>query len=325
VLVAAVLAPAIARAETVAIVVGGEPGRYEQVTGAIESWLEEKGKSIVTNALPKQQVDKLVDCMSSDAEEACARPIVVSAGVDNVLFTHIVVERQPTGDDVTLSASLFDRTGSRVSSDRRKCVVPCRVDMITTTTQELIGTLWRLSGKDVGTLNITSTPPGATVTIDGQDVGKTPLEYRVEAGPRQVELALAGHATEAKFVDVAADAVIPIDVVLVAKPDGGPVTTSKPAWRENLPWIVIGSGGALFATGVVLFFLDEDQPGPMEDREPTYTDTILPATVFGVLGAGAIATGIYLYMRDKREGASGPVVEVDGRGGATIGWRGSFR
>lgn len=45
-----------------------------------------------------------------------------------------------------------------------------------------------------GTLTINSTPAGATVLVDGQAIGQTPLEAKaVPAGPHQVVLRLAGH------------------------------------------------------------------------------------------------------------------------------------
>jgi hypothetical protein len=58
----------------------------------------------------------------------------------------------------------------------------------------------------VGTLEITSTPPGATVRIDNEAVGTTPLTLsRVRAGTRTVRIEHEGFARWSRAVLVPAD------------------------------------------------------------------------------------------------------------------------
>jgi serine/threonine-protein kinase len=59
-----------------------------------------------------------------------------------------------------------------------------------------------------GTLTITTTPPGATVVLDGKQLdGKTPLEVSVSAAQEHlVRVSLAGHVDDAKTVEVASGA-----------------------------------------------------------------------------------------------------------------------
>jgi hypothetical protein len=51
-------------------------------------------------------------------------------------------------------------------------------------------------------VSVTSQPAGANVWINGKERGRTPLQARIESGPAQVVLVLAGHASAT--VDVTA-------------------------------------------------------------------------------------------------------------------------
>ncbi len=55
-----------------------------------------------------------------------------------------------------------------------------------------------------GALNITSTPAGASVVVDGSARGVTPLSLTLPLGAHSVEVALAGYTGASKSVDVAA-------------------------------------------------------------------------------------------------------------------------
>jgi hypothetical protein len=59
----------------------------------------------------------------------------------------------------------------------------------------------------VGRLTITTSPPGADVTVDDQSVGKTPLEKSVlvSIGHRRVTTSMPGRLPVTRYVDVAAD------------------------------------------------------------------------------------------------------------------------
>jgi hypothetical protein len=54
-------------------------------------------------------------------------------------------------------------------------------------------------------LFLQSEPPGATVCLDGQDRGKTPLTLPFEYyGTRKLELRLRGHKVEETYIEVSA-------------------------------------------------------------------------------------------------------------------------
>ena len=59
----------------------------------------------------------------------------------------------------------------------------------------------------VGHLTITTSPPGAEVTVDDQPIGRTPFDRSllVSIGRRKVVASMAGRAPVSRYVDVAAD------------------------------------------------------------------------------------------------------------------------
>ncbi|MBI4614336.1 MAG: protein kinase [Planctomycetes bacterium] len=84
--------------------------------------------------------------------------------------------------------------------------------------------LYRAAGP--GTLLVESDPPGAVVRVDGRERGRTPLRVRVwPPGATLVELAVAGHAGEARVVEVPAAGSAALEVRL--SPLTGAVTVTS--------------------------------------------------------------------------------------------------
>ena len=89
--------------------------------------------------------------------------------------------------------------------------------------------------------------------------------------------------------------------------------------RRLLPYGLMGAGGAMLLTGLVMIAVDEDA-NPMGAQSPRIRDTATGGTVLGLAGAAALGAGIYLWRRDRQ---SAPVAAV-GSDGGYIGWAGRF-
>jgi hypothetical protein len=120
----------------------------------------------------------------------------------------------------------------------------------------------------VGHVSVTTVPTGADVAVDDQPVGRTPLDDRVlvSVGRRKVTATLAGHLPASRYVEVAADDNVSVNLELPAT-----------------------SAGAAPLKAVT-----EPSVAPTEKSEaprPGATLLIVGWVATGVLAAGAITTG----------------------------------
>lgn len=78
-------------------------------------------------------------------------------------------------------------------------------------------------------VTLTSRPAGASILIDGQEVGETPATLELEAGERRIELTLAGHNAWRDTVRVRPDEPLALDEVRLQQADGRVQLVSRPA------------------------------------------------------------------------------------------------
>jgi ferric-dicitrate binding protein FerR (iron transport regulator)/TolA-binding protein len=92
---------------------------------------------------------------------------------------------------------------------------------------------WALAGRreqgpDGARLLVESTPPGATVSLDGEPVGRTPVSWIARPGYGRLEALLDGHAPIVEEVDLRAGDVVERRYTLtVAATDAGPPETDE--------------------------------------------------------------------------------------------------
>jgi plastocyanin len=317
-------APRVARAEGIGLVVAGEPGKAPYVTDAIAPWLGDHGHEVKLGLLPDPDLKKLVDCFLLD-DEACARPIIAAAaaGLPRVAFIMIQVDRDAAGNDaVTLTGWLFVADGAVRAAERRQCDA-CRLDALGQAATGLITAMMTATDAGTATLSLTSSPPGATVAVDGAPVGATPTTYQVAAGTHQVTFTLDGHTPVTHDVTITVGEVKTLDAPLAPAGPGAGKGGRGPS--RTLPYALIGGGAAALLAGVVLVVMDEDVPGPGSPSAPrptTYRDSALPGFGLALLGGAAAGAGVYLLTRSPGK-TSGPTAAI-APGSAVLGWAGSF-
>src|SRR5262245_26669054 len=104
-----------------------------------------------------------------------------------------------------------------------------------------------------GRLAVRTTPDAATVVIDGQTRGLSPLTVpELAAGPHELIVRKAGFLENRTTVQVRADATDTINIVLTAMPQtgGGPVVTpadSGGGGGSKMKWYLLGGAGAAIA------------------------------------------------------------------------------
>jgi hypothetical protein len=200
-----------------------------------------------------------------------------------------------------------------------------------------------------GVLVIASTPPGATITVDGEDRGEvTPAEIEVSPGEHVIGATLAGHepATETVTATVGGRHDVEITLEPGAEPglDEDPFgETGEPADVPPLPpevdeepeglspgvWVAAGVAGAALVGGTVLGFLalseqsDFDSAPSKESADRGERLALFADVAFGVAAIAGI-TAIVLYVTGDAGGDDEspdvasldvtPVVSHDGGG-----------
>jgi hypothetical protein len=160
-------------------------------------------------------------------------------------------------------------------------------------------------------LAVTSTPDGAWVSVDGEKVGKTPLELPFAEGAHDVRVTKPGHVAQLRRVALVTGVHERIEIELVPLPEPDRV----PSKRRALPAVgglAIGLGVAAVGLGIGLAVIDEnpqrsrcngrnvDVEGHCKYRYATLEGGIAAI----VVGAAVLATGIALLVVARRKGRS---------------------
>jgi hypothetical protein len=308
-------APPAAPSVQVGVVVIGETALQPQLAAQIQNWLHGHELDIITDPIPGDAVNAMVDCFVVD-DIACARKIVDDrAKVGSLVFVRIDTSPGPNNTrDVTLNGYWFDKGQVTVFDERRSCE-RCTEERARELADELAAALAAAGRHQTGRYHIASNPSGARVAIDGKPVGATPLDGELPLGDHRVEVALGKRVAD-KTITVQRDQLASVDVAL--PPEPAAVAHPHP---HLLPGLVIGAGAAATVGGIVLIAIDQE-PDPHRVPQPrTLRSTRTGGIVLGAAGVAALATGIYLWLHVS--GSSAPTVAVD-HGVASIGWTGRF-
>ncbi|MDQ3367315.1 MAG: PEGA domain-containing protein [Myxococcota bacterium] len=293
----------------VGVVVIGEATMQPQLAAQLEGWLRQHGHQLVAAPLPPDAINTMIDCFVLEDENCATLVVKKRAKAQAVVFARVDLEAGATDSErtVTLTAYWFDKARDAIAA-RRFCE-RCTDLTLRSTADELMTALTSAIRKDAGHLKLTSSPLGARVLVDGKPVGVTPLDYDLAAGTHQIKVERDGRE-ELRDVTIRSGETTVVDVAL-PRQGGGRV----------LPLALIGGGGALLVTGVLLFALDEDVPSARGAQPEFYRDTA-PAGV-GLMIVGGLVTGLGAYFMVTSGSSSAPVAAI-ASDSAYVGWAGRF-
>jgi hypothetical protein len=183
------------------------------------------------------------------------------------------------------------------------------------------------------TLRVTSTPPGASVRIDGEDTGKTtPAELELEPGEHAVTLRLEGYEDGSRTVRVregeSAELSLPLEEseppgpetepfgegigIQPPKADSEPSAAPSEEGAETGVWIATGVAGGALVAGTVLGFLalseqsDFDAAPSEEAADDGQRFALFADVSFGLaLGAGITAIVLHFTSTEASEDDTG--------------------
>lgn len=119
-------------------------------------------------------------------------------------------------------------------------------------------------------LNVSTTPEGAQVFIDGRFAGETPAEIDLLEGEHSIRVTLAGYREAIRSVEAVAGETETLSVELEELPQEevdalvGP--QPEPEWYEEpLTWVIIGGSAVALAVGVLIIVaLTADEPSRLD-------------------------------------------------------------
>ncbi|MCX4245492.1 PEGA domain-containing protein [Paraliomyxa miuraensis] len=263
----------------------------EALTQSIQGGLSDAG---VTAAVPPE------GCTDSGC--------MAQAVADGKARAYVTTDVRIVGSDYTLVVDILASDGQSLGRKEGSCEI-CTYEEAGVALRELVAQAAADLGPPptvAGTLVVTSVPAGATVRIDGAEVGVTPYEGSVDAGPHKVELSLDGHQTAWRSVELAGGATQTVELALDRTAAG-----MSPKTTATIGWAAIGVGAAALVGGIALLVLDEnpvrsncdgvhvDADGDCEFRYDTLGGGI-GLTVAGVASAGT-GVGLLLYSRKQQQ------------------------
>jgi len=200
-----------------------------------------------------------------------------------------------------------------------------------------------LAQKGIQQITVLSTPAGATVDIDQQALGVTPLTVELRPGAHHLLLTLRGFADAAHSFTLEAPSPMDLSFELEAAPNAHPVgvvrpnplAPSKDAGRRFgvVPWIVLGAGvAALGAAAVFEVRRRSAQNAALADKTQLATQEDLDArnnrqtTARVFLGVGGVltVTGSLLLVFEPPSMPQSRAVISSLPGGATLSLERSF-
>lgn len=278
----------------------------EAASAAVSRQLTEDAVTV----LPAEEARRrLVDELHAECTEiGCGGAVVRSLGVD---FAVLVTVWAPSGEPSSVSIALIgadDSLGGEAPIEDGN-VVSAALRALTIAYQR-----WQAS--QMGFVEVSSTPPGADVRIDGRPVGETPLRRLVMQGERTVSVSLQGHTSEEQRIEVAPTQSHPVAFALVPVMEELPVNAPS-SGEADLGWLnwvagiglVAGSVGAAIAPVHTLARLGECHEQTMGGV--CRTEVQFGAVSGVLLGVSAIALGVGVTLLVIQPFGGDEPVEVD--------------
>ena len=241
-------------------------------------------------------------CLSKAAPWPCLESMASKKGIERIVAVRVEIERSPDGTSQVVLTGRLIYAGAPSKIEQKRYCGACSTEDLTAygeeISKELLAERALLSGNTK--IAVSSTPIGAEVRIDNKPVGVTNNVFATSPGKHNVEVRAPGHQSEIREVTVNEGKTATVSFPLrrgqsPTTPPGPPLAAAAPTaasggadvdvdvdgsgesssgFRSWGPKAMMGVGGALVVTGVVLLAIDQEPtPGKSPTAPETYRET----------------------------------------------------
>lgn len=240
-----------------------------------------------------------------------------------VLQLHVAGEAR----DYQLVLEASDATG-QVSRSEAECAI-CGFDEVAAVVgDEATAMGGKLTAtRAPGIVNVTSDPPGATVIVDGETAGVTPMALTLSPGSHEIRLEKSGRIDAHTEVVAASGVEDSIQLALAEVP-----VEDRPRMRKA-GWASLGTGiGLSVGAGVLLALHHQPVKGRCDDPSAIDTEglcrwrynSVPLGTAVLAVGVAGVVTGAVLVGLSKKQGRGGKHALVPQIGPTGLGLSGRF-
>ncbi|MDQ1347455.1 MAG: hypothetical protein QG573_826 [Acidobacteriota bacterium] len=233
-------------------------------------------------------------------EPACWKSVAAALGC------RYVVGGTVRGEDGSYEIRLFmgDAFGgavvARVQQRCEICGLQAAADKIDLTASALVARL-EAAARAPARVAVQTEPPGAMISVDGDEVGPSPREVELTPGPHQITAKAAGYAVATRSVTAVAGVQEKIELRLLHLGAG-----SSPA--RVLGWVSLAVSVAAIGAGLAVLSLHGSQTDCPSDvgAKVCLRETRPEGGVLVGLGAVAAGVGTFLVYRSRQPGDEPP-------------------
>lgn len=228
-------------------------------------------------------------------DPACWKPVAAAVGCRYVVGGTVKGEEGSYEIDLFMGDAFGGTVAARVQQRCEICGLKAAADKIDLTASALVAKL-DAATRAPARVAIQTDPPGATILIDGDEVGLSPRELELPPGPHQISARAAGYAVATRSLTAVAGVQEKVELKLLHLGAGA----TSPA--RVIGWVSLAAGVAALGAGLAVLSLHgsevdcpSDVPGKACLRETRPEGGVL-------VGLGAIAAGVgtFLVYRSNR-------------------------
>lgn len=298
----------------------GPPELREQLQTHISDGFKADGLTVTDlNQTLKilKDVPELIGCSST----ACLERIFERIPANR--FVRVVVNASGANYEIRLELLSALEDESLINKVEESCAVCTISDLNTLAADAARKLLHPPSDTQKVSVMIATNPPGATIIVDEQEVGVSPLDLELALGSHTVTARLDGHTRSETPIEVKPDSGEQQTFELQL-PVASVTETPGPAGADygSKKWIAVGGSAALLALGAVLISVDGDASCSSNTATcPEFRDTMTGGIVSlsgGVL-LGAFA-GWMFYKESSTQTSNSSLSVQATKGGGIAGY-----